>query len=149
MIVDSTTKLHYEAKVEVKRVFHTNRTDRFVQIHIPNDGLLYNAAISHPRLVSRHNSDEWGPLEGQNRTDVVSSNLEFARIWFGGQPDGVSYYYDPEAKRIDLQYWARPDPNVQDRVYLRIAFEPGFPTDPFDEDTFFAKAIEAGELIEA
>jgi hypothetical protein len=32
---------------------------------------------------------------------------------------------------------------------LRIAFEPGFPIDPFDEDTFFANAIEAGDLIEA
>lgn len=145
--------LQYEALKEVKFVpqtKHPARTDRFVQLHVPNNGLRYNAAISGKKEVTRHNQMHgWIPLDPTNASVISDKFLAYATTWFGGAPDAVNMFYNKVFNRIDLEFWVQPSSSSRDRVYLKIAFEPGFPIQPFDADTWAIQNPAAALFPEA
>jgi len=130
--------LRYESKVRITHASKYNqhghrRVDSFMQVHVPNEGILYNAMIQ-----PRHQGELYYPLEGQNAHAIVSPEFGvFAQTRFGEPPEGQNFYYNQYLNRLDIQFWFRPDKGKLDRVYLATNFEPGYPLDPFNEDEFF------------
>ena len=75
---------------------------------------------------------------GNKNSDVPLEFSQFAEEFFGMPPRPL-LYYGPDYNYLELVYRIHDVHNGQPRqVDLKICFEPGWPTEPFDEEAWFA-----------
>jgi hypothetical protein len=120
--------LEWEALVEIISSTRDMRFDTIIHYHIPVDGAIFLRQIPGQagRVIRRHGRPYH--LVGSGN-DVPQEFLDYAQQFI---------YYCPEANRFELVYRVTSNLHGQQRkVDLKIRFEPGWPTEPFDEEEWF------------
>lgn len=128
--------LEWEALLEIIKIARDMRFDTIIHYHIPVDGAIFLRQVPGQagRVVHRHGRPYH--LIGPGN-DVPQEFLDHARTFFGSTPQQFLYYC-PEANRFELVYRVTSNLHGQQRkVDLKICFEPGWPTEPFDEEEWF------------
>lgn len=136
VVVFTHDSLEWEALVEIISIARDGQFDTIIHYHIPVDGAIFIKKIpgQSGRVVHCHGRPYH--LIGPGN-DVPQEFLDHARTFFGSTPQQLLYYC-PEGNRFELVYRVMSNLHGQQRkVDLKICFEPGWPTEPFDEEEWF------------